>query len=297
VWDCYKGHVKMAKDVPREFHEPWARAFGEVLGRVELASAAADTVALERALKWVLVIHQLLLRLGIGRRGRRSILDAMRQRFKLFEDGSMRALVALWRADVAAALAEAPHPPPDTLASVKLAVKLIEDGCVAKAMPYLEGSGLGDLELDPIKAQLRAKHPQERADWPKARVSSGPRIGLSRVRDALKDLKRNAGCGIDRFRNEFLLRLVRGEMHPAARHNVLSGWQCFAEHVVNGDLPAWFYTVWTTVVQFAPIKKEGAAPAEHDVRPVACGGSGRRAIGRCMLFEKRDALRERCEPV
>jgi hypothetical protein len=51
------------------------------------------------------------------------------------------------------------------------------------------------------------------------------------------------------------------------------------------------------VVQFVPIKKEGATPAEHDVRPVACGGSGRRAIGRCTLFEKRDALRERCEPV
>jgi|AntAceMinimDraft_5_1070358.scaffolds.fasta_scaffold224325_2 hypothetical protein len=58
----------MAKDVPREFHEPWARAFSEVLGHAELASTADDTVALERAFKWVLVTHQLLLRLGIGRR-------------------------------------------------------------------------------------------------------------------------------------------------------------------------------------------------------------------------------------
>ena len=77
VWDCYLCHVPMAKDVNRLFHSDWALAFGEVLDKAHIALENPDPLELERALKWALVSHQLLLRLDIApsgtRRGQRYI--------------------------------------------------------------------------------------------------------------------------------------------------------------------------------------------------------------------------------
>ena len=145
-------------------------------------------------------------------------------------------------------------------ASVKLALRLIEDGSLAKAMPYLEGSGLGSLDLAEIRAQLKHKHPQDRRGWSPGSANRAPEIVFNHVQDTFKNLARNAGAGVGRFRNECMLRLVRREMPAAA----------------NSDQPPWFYTAQTTAVQFAPIKTEGGTPAAHD--DVGCGGSGR-ALG------------------
>ena len=142
-------------------------------------------------------------------------------------------------------------------------------------MPYLEGSGLGDLQLWEIHQQLRRKHPQDRIEWPAGLVQRSPRLQLSDARNVLKVRARNAGCGADRFRNEYLIRLVRGEMAGSVRNQALEAWGNFAGHVSNADFPSWFYTVRTTIVQFAPapVKSFGAIPAHQDVRPVGCGGA------------------------
>ena len=128
-------------------------------------------------------------------------------------------------------------------------------------------------------------------------MDRAPRLYLHGVFDALKNLDRNAGAGADRFRNEYLLTMVRGEIPSSMRSAALDAWKNFAEHIVNNDLPSWFYMVWCTTVQFAPVKRLGATPAEDDVRPIGCGGSVRRAVGRCVLLEKKEALRTHCEPV
>mmetsp|Transcript_16166 Transcript_16166/g.27540 ORF Transcript_16166/g.27540 Transcript_16166/m.27540 type:complete len:217 (+) Transcript_16166:114-764(+) len=209
----------------------------------------------------------------------------------LFSEGSMRLLVGQWVADVARAKAATDSGGLSGDAAVKMAVRLIEDGCVRQAMPYVEGSGLGDLELPEIQEQLRRKHPQERREWAMNGVAQAPRLFLRTIRDAIKNLRRNAGVGANKFRNEYLLVLMRGEMAPTTRLAVLDAWKLFAELVMNNDLPSWFYMVWTTVVQFAPVKEEGLAPALHKVRPIGCGGCcERRAIGRAALGEKREAL-------
>jgi hypothetical protein len=184
---------------------------------------------------------------------------------------------------------------------VREAVRLINDGCLSKAMAYLGENGLGDMSLPEIKEQLRRKHPQERrAEWDAALINDTERMELgdaSGARDALKNLKRNAGTGPNRFRNEYLLRLVRGEVTTELRAQVLGAWATFADHVVNNDLPDWFYLVWTSVVQFAPIKNAGETPAQAEVRPVACGGAERRAVMQLVKKVKREKLRQYCEPV
>jgi len=134
-------------------------------------------------------------------------------------------------------------------------------------MPHLEGSGLGDLQLREMRQQLRRKHPQDRIEWPAGLVQRSPRLQLSGARNVLKALARNAGCGADRFRNEYLIRLVRGEMADSVRNQALDAWGNFADHVSNADFPPWFCTVWTTVVQFAP--------------PAAAGCSAPSTVAKC----------------
>ena len=79
VWDCYLGHTMQSKDIPEEFHQPWAEAVSEVLSRVEQARLDPDPLALERALKWFFALHQLLLRAEGGHRFGRRLEASMRR--------------------------------------------------------------------------------------------------------------------------------------------------------------------------------------------------------------------------
>jgi len=288
VWDCYLGHVKQSKDIPSEFHQPWAESLAEVMTRVESARLDGDPLALERALKWLFVVHQLLLRLDGGRRHGRRLIAAMRRRFEMWHRGELKELVVLWRLDVRKASSRRRERTLDAAATVEEAMKLIEDNCLSKAMVYLTGNGLGDMGNQDIREQLKRKHPQERREWDRSGIDDMPRLTLGSAREVFKDLERNSGVGADRFRMEYLICLVRGVMGQATRDNVLGQWDIFADRVVNNDFPAWFNLVWTTVVQFAPIKKEGPTPTQTEVRPVGCGGVTRRAIARMVkVAEKR----------
>ena len=53
------GHLE---DVPQELRADWARAHVDVFEEVERAQEAQDEGALERGLKWYLVLHDVLLR-------------------------------------------------------------------------------------------------------------------------------------------------------------------------------------------------------------------------------------------
>jgi hypothetical protein len=207
----------------------------------------------------------------------------------------MHALLDSWKHDASRAAAR-PYRPLDASASVRLAVRLIEQGCLSKAMTYLSSRGLGDLGLPEIAAQLKAKHPQERQPW-EVDLRDAPRVELGSARDVLKSLKRRAGTGPDNSRNEYLLRIVRGVVSPVVREKALGAWATFADHVANGDFPDWFYLVWTSVTQFAPIKEEGDSPRTHDVRPVGCGTCERRAVAAMVKTVAKEPLREYCEPV
>jgi hypothetical protein len=134
----------------------------------------------------------------------------MRRRFGLWRRGELRELVALWRLDVRAADSRRRVRSLDIAAMVKEAMKLIEDNCLSKAMVYLAGNGLGDMGLPEIREQLQRKHPQVRRDWDGSGVEDMPRLVLGGARDVFKDLQRNSGVGADRFRAEYLIRIVRG---------------------------------------------------------------------------------------
>ena len=123
---------------------------------------------------------------------------------------------------------------------VKMAVKLIGEGCVTKALSHIGGGGLGGFFLHAIQGQLAEKFPQGRVDWASPVTTSPPRFDTPDVRKYYKNLRRRAGVGADGFRNGYLLRPIRGQVGEATRAKVLKTHQQLADHVTNGDFPPWF---------------------------------------------------------
>ena len=68
--DCVVSPMGHLEDVPQALRADWARANVSVFEEIERAQEAQDEVALERGLKWYLVLHDVLLRgLQRGTRG------------------------------------------------------------------------------------------------------------------------------------------------------------------------------------------------------------------------------------
>eukprot|EP00973_Karenia_brevis_P057545 8003594-Karenia_brevis.AAC.1 len=84
--------------VPDQHVEAWALALGDVL---RAWRDADDAVGQERMLKWLLIIHDLLLRLPPrgGRRGR----SAVAHRFAAWASGDYAAVLRWWQTDRAVA--------------------------------------------------------------------------------------------------------------------------------------------------------------------------------------------------
>ena len=58
VWEAYLCQFSLLEYVPWQHRETWAWAWGEVLRRID----GAEEAELERGLKWLLMLPQLLLR-------------------------------------------------------------------------------------------------------------------------------------------------------------------------------------------------------------------------------------------
>jgi len=222
-------------------------ALREMLDKLLKVLPADSEIEIERVLKWVLCIHHLLLRFDHGTRKGGRMHTAMCKRLELFEKGFFRILVGPWRTDVAAALARPGGKVLNTAASVKPATRLIEDRPLAKVMPCLEGSGLDSLIL------------AERCSW-KA-LTGLRRPFLNHVRDALRNLTRNAGVLVGRFRNVTAAAGPRGDGHHHP-HNGADSTEGAAVHVANSDLPPWFYTAGLRKYS-SPRSRQRGAPQPH----------------------------------
>ena len=80
--------------MPEELRVDWAAAQAEVLALVRTARQAGDGLLLERALKWDLCLHDVLLRGPCrGTRGGGRQLDLVASRFELWRKGERCHLV------------------------------------------------------------------------------------------------------------------------------------------------------------------------------------------------------------
>ena len=293
---CAVSCFRHLDDVPTQHREAWAIAWVDIL---ELLDGPVEPTTQIRAIKWMLVLHDMLLRLPPrgGRRGHSIVAN----RFAAWASGDLAALVRWWEADrEAARRRRQSNGQSDNAAASKTlerALFLISEGEMSKGVALLTSKGLGDLDDERVRAQLRAKHPsrKELLHGNLASLGDFPRVRVE-LRATIEGLSEHAGTGPSGFRNEYLKCLAADFADLRAR-TVLSKFEDFAEAYVNAELPDWFYAVFTAVKAMAPIKKEATSVGEApDVRPIGIGECLRRCIHSALVSQYKPLLRDHLWP-
>ena len=267
-------------DVPHNLRANWADTFVQVTSAVEDAIARGSDQERDDALKWRLILPQLMLRKkpqGVTR-GR----DYVARRFRQFAAGQYDVLLGEWHVDRGltgaqplrqAAGSEVPH-----------SVKLMQQGQMSRAALHLSSAGVADPADPGVREQMCAKFPERKVGVPQ-RFGNVPHGKLElkedRLCEAIRLLKPLASAGPDGMRNEYLTSLVKVQ----DRRPALRAVKWFGEQWVNGALPPWYVRV-AMAARVAPLVK-GALPEEGtpDCRPVCVGGTERRLYTSLVLRE------------
>lgn len=285
IMTCFASPFAHLDAVPHEHSEAWAHAVVDVL---TLHGEAEDEEQETRALKWFLVLHDVLLRMPPrgGRRGRAQVAH----RFNAWAAGDMATIIKWWQQDRAAAR----HPlsgEADAERNLQRALRLIREGELSRATRLLHTTGLGDLTDARVLEQLQHKHPHRKADVPRNLADMGQfaRIEVD-LAPTLRELPRHAGTGVSGFRNEYLTALTEEFADDRAR-SAVPLLNTFAGAYANAELPAWFYFVHASTKLMAPIKQAAPTPDEApDVRPIGAGECLGRAIHRSVITDFKPAL-------
>ena len=158
AWDCAYGGLRLRRAVPPHLVPRWAAAVAVVFRRLKEA-AAPQTV--DRALKWILVLHSALL--AEERGGRRGGAVRLTSKLELFEQGQLRQLLEI-RNRIAKVTVASTQPKPKATAArrtdkVDRVTTLIAAGHVGKAARLIVSEGLADATEPLIAEQVRVKHP------------------------------------------------------------------------------------------------------------------------------------------
>ena len=203
-------------DAPKGYHAMWAEANVDVFEKLE---RARDEDERDRALRWQLMLHQILLRKPFGPSGRGGSRahDVYRQRFAAWCDGEYGKLVRWWARDrEQARLSRETRRSRSGRGDLDRALALIEEGELSKAARLLTSSGLGDLTDPRIIAQLEAKHPRRETEIDVDLSRFGP------IEDIVVDLAQTfrglplrSSTGPDGNRSEFICALTRSSPQGA----------------------------------------------------------------------------------
>ena len=174
---------------------------------LELWVSAENARDEERALKWPVALHDILLRLPPrgGRRGRAMVTH----RFQAWAAGDKTALIKWWEADRGETRrgrdGSGPTARPDTDKTVNKALPLISEGEMSRGVGLLTSSGFADAGDPRVQEQLRAKHPRRKEEMPSrlADVGQFPRVALD-LEPMLRNLRGHAGTGVSGYKNEYL---------------------------------------------------------------------------------------------
>ena len=169
----------------------------------------------------------------------------------------------------------------------KNALLLLSKGLVKKAVRTITSYGAGDMSDPHIRAQMEAKYPARVHPLPPA-VSRGQCVdNLRGLRELLLGLEGGVSPGTGGMRPEYLTCLAEvWEAEPMGRLEE------FGMRYLTGDLPMWWYKVWSTVAT-VPLYKTST---QNTVRPVGIMPSLKRQFRKMVTRSSKAALVSYFEP-
>ena len=289
--DCVVSPMGHLEDVPQALRADWARANVSVFEEIERAQEAQDEVALERGLKWYLVLHDVLLRgLQRGTRGAGRSANALATRFRLWREGRREELLQSWARDRARGWQRLTgrdgrrhgESEEDRARRSARVLELMRDGEISRAMRLLHSFGIAGITED-ILRQMARKHPPRQHSVPQQLPGpAAPAVAPMELTETFRGLRRRAGTGVSGRRNEYLRALV-GDFNDARADEVMGRYSTFATAAMNVTFPPWFYSAWA-ISGLMPLVKSRLSPeqlrqgVQPDARPVAVGETDLRAI-------------------
>ena len=274
--------VRLAKQVPKTFEEPWAETFTTINQQLLDALEGDDEQQRLTAFMWAKACHAIFLRTdrrGNNGRGRGRGHD-MADRFQAWKNEEYEELIKWYKkADKKARERQKKRRPQEDTAQRRTAAALVHicNGTPGKARRVLLSLGTAPMDDDGVVRQLDAKHGKRRRAMRAARRVGNARIKI-RLTEKYRKLRRGAGVGPDGFRNEYLRCLTRQfPGNPTAEEAVQVQERC-AELYLNNDFPAWMNQKEARSRMMGLIKAPPTPPAQTpDVRPISMEGCRTRA--------------------
>jgi hypothetical protein len=297
VWDCTLCQFPTMADIPGGYRAVWASTVAKVLQAIREAEGG---LALERALKWFLILPKALFRQG--RRGGKAGKGLVGQRVNCLMREDWGRLLTLLERDTEVAVREDRGERREAArreererwseererdGKRRNALSLLSRGLISKAVRTINSFGIGDMGDPEVRDQMEAKYPDRGAPLPPS-VTRGQCIdSLHCLKDVLLGLEGGISAGTGGLRPEYLTCLAEtwGKEDMAKLEE-------FGMRYLTGQLPTWWYRVWLTVAT-VPLYKTIARTA---VRPIGIRPCLSRAIHKVVTKATRPAFTTYFEP-
>ena len=291
-WDSYLCEFSVMEYVPYQHKEVWCWAWGEVLRRIR--EAEVESKEMERGLKWLCLLPQLLLR--SARRGGKPGRGNVARRFSCLSVGrDWGALLTLWKKDRALLREERAREVGMRRAEEESedrrraqVMKLLGKGQVSRAVGRISSFGVAPMEEAEVRDMVAAKYPARKLELPATLPKDSPIDNLGELRESLLSLRNGISPGSGGLRPEFLKTLAE-VMEPAQMHLL----EDFGMRYLRGELPPWFYTVWLTV-QTVPLYK---TIERNTIRPIGIRNPLVKTLHREVVSSNKSDLLDYLEPV
>ena len=266
AWDCALNLFYSMDDIPDPLRVRWGKAVSKVLQAVLSASSQE---AMDRALKWFLILPAALLRQakrgGQNGRGRAEVAA----RFTAVSEDNWGALITYLVADKRREEERrrregqrAARPERSEADTVKLkrkaALTCLAKGQISKAVSRLTSHGVADTKDPAVMEALRSKYVERGRDLPASVTRGQPVDNVSGLKDALLALGTGTSPGTGGMRGEFLTCLAE-----VWDEEEMSRLEDFSMLYLTGALPPWWYKVWgsvTTVPLYKTRERESLRP-------------------------------------
>ena len=297
AWECTLTGFHPMGEVPVVHQEKWVRAVATVLRRLMEADTEQE---LTRALKWWLILPQLLLRQSkrSGKKGQGAAWIAAR--FQAVVDGDWGKLITMLESDKVTTMAAAETrrrrrqrqgdvEQEDMERKREVVLDLVARGQVGRAAARIKSHGVASMASPGVREALRSKFPARERNLPDT-VTRGQIVdNLNGLRESLVSLELGSSPGVGGMRPEFLVTLgkLMGEedMARLEEHGL---------NFLNGVYPAWFYRAEAAITT-VPLYKSSQRQ-ETKLRPVGVAPSFLRTLERRAVRDNRPALQSYLEP-